>query len=213
MKTHQFIDLLSTNVEPVKISIVWKTLALALLLGAIGAFCLMLATVGQRPDLTAPGHVVPVTLKLAFALIVMISAGVALVRLANPGGERLKLGPYFLPILLIFAMGGAIGLDFAISTAGPVFLIGAETWMCITCIPLFAIIPFAALIFVLRKSAPTDLRRAGAMAGLLAGAVGAAIYAFHCPDDSPFFVTVWYGSAMAFCALIGALIGPRLLRW
>ena len=51
------------------------------------------------------------------------------------------------------------------------------------------------------------------MAGLVAGAIGAAAYAFHCPDDSLPFVALWYGTAIAFCAAVGAILGPRVLRW
>jgi hypothetical protein len=65
----------------------------------------------------------------------------------------------------------------------------------------------------LRKGAPTDLKRAGAIAGLVAGALGATAYAFHCLDDSIPFIAVWYGAMVALCASIGAFLGPRLLRW
>ncbi|HUI21148.1 MAG TPA: NrsF family protein, partial [Methylocella sp.] len=54
---------------------------------------------------------------------------------------------------------------------------------------------------------------AGAAAGLLAGAIGAAFYATHCPDDSPLFVATWYTLAIAFVTAIGAIAGARLLRW
>jgi hypothetical protein len=84
---------------------------------------------------------------------------------------------------------------------------------CLFCIPLFAAIPFVALIWVLRKGAPTDLKRTGAIAGLVAGALGATAYAFHCGDDSMPFIAIWYGAMVALCAFIGALLGPRLLRW
>jgi len=65
----------------------------------------------------------------------------------------------------------------------------------------------------LRKGAPTNLRRAGAIAGLVAGALGATAYAFHCPDDSVPFIAIWYGTLVALCGAIGAMLGPRLLRW
>jgi uncharacterized membrane protein YfcA len=58
-----------------------------------------------------------------------------------------------------------------------------------------------------------DLKRTGAMAGLVAGALGATAYAFHCGDDSIPFIAIWYGAMVALCAFIGALLGPRLLRW
>lgn len=47
---------------------------------------------------------------------------------------------------------------------------GAAAALCLFCIPLLVIIPFCSLIWALRKGAPTDLRRSGAVAGLVAGA-------------------------------------------
>jgi hypothetical protein len=82
------------------------------------------------------------------------------------------------------------------------------------CIPLNAILPFAALVLALRLfAAPTNLWRAGALAGLAAGAISAFVYALHCTDDSLPFIALWYGLAIAGCALIGGLLGPKLLRW
>jgi hypothetical protein len=51
------------------------------------------------------------------------------------------------------------------------------------------------------------------MAGLVAGSLTATAYALHCPDDSLPFIAVWYGGAIAVCALLGAKLGPWLLRW
>lgn len=59
----------------------------------------------------------------------------------------------------------------------------------------------------------TDLVRTGALVGLTAGAVSAVGYALHCMDDAVPFVAVWYGGTILLCALAGALLGPRLLRW
>jgi hypothetical protein len=35
----------------------------------------------------------------------------------------------------------------------------------------------------------------------------------HCPDDSPFFVAVWYSSAIAVVVAAGYFTGLRLLKW
>jgi len=69
------------------------------------------------------------------------------------------------------------------------------------------------VIWAVRQMAPTDLVRAGALAGMVAGAVSAVAYAFHCTDDSLPFVALWYGGTIALCTLAGATLGPRLLRW
>jgi hypothetical protein len=54
---------------------------------------------------------------------------------------------------------------------------------------------------------------AGAVGGLLAGGLGAMLYASHCTDDSPLFVALWYVVAIALVAVVGALAGRLVLRW
>jgi len=45
------------------------------------------------------------------------------------------------------------------------------------------------------------------------GALGATAYAFHCAEESVPFIALWYGALVAICGVIGAVLGPRLLRW
>jgi hypothetical protein len=92
-------------------------------------------------------------------------------------------------------------------------IFGPQWAACLICIPLFAVAPFASLIWALRKGAPTSLTRTGAIAGLVAGALGAAIFAFHHPGGSLPFIVLWYGGSILLCALVGAILGARLLRW
>jgi len=92
-------------------------------------------------------------------------------------------------------------------------VLGTAWWSCLVCIPLFAAVPFVALIGAARNGAPTSLTRTGAAAGLVAGAFGAAAYALHGPDDLVPFIAVWYSAAIGLCALVGALLGRRLLQW
>jgi len=63
------------------------------------------------------------------------------------------------------------------------------------------------------QGAPTNLTLAGAIAGLVAGALGAAAVVVHQTGDSIPFIALWYGGPVALCALVGAILGPRLLRW
>jgi hypothetical protein len=48
---------------------------------------------------------------------------------------------------------------------------------------------------------------------VLAGGLGAMLYAIHCVDDSPLFVALWYVPAVALVTLTGTLMGSRILRW
>ena len=56
----------------------------------------------------------------------------------------------------------------------------------------FCAAPLVGALLALRQGAPEHPAFAGAAAGLLAGAIGAACYATHCPDDSPLFVAAWW---------------------
>lgn len=104
---------------------------------------------------------------------------------------------------------GIVALALHPSSAWDRVTLGTEWVTCLFCIPLFAIVPFALLVWALRKGAPT--KRAGETSGLVAGALGAAAYAFHCSDDSLPFVAIWYGAMVVLCGWIGRMLGPRLL--
>jgi hypothetical protein len=213
MKTEQLIDMLSTNVEFVKRGQVRKTLTFALVFGGLAAFCLMLATIGLRPDIGNGAHLGFIALKLLFALSLIVLGAVALVRSMHPGRDgRRVLGLILVPFIAII-LAGVLALAVGGSAAWVRMVVGTGWAACLACIPLFAAIPFAALIWAVRMAAPTNLKRAGAIAGLVAGALGAAAYAFHCPDDSVPFIAVWYGAPIALYAFIGARLGPSLLRW
>ena len=67
---------------------------------------------------------------------------------------------------------------------------------CLSAIPLLSIVPLVALLIALRAGAPRSPAATGAVAGLLAGGLSAALYATHCPDDLPLFVAVWYTLAV-----------------
>ncbi len=212
MKTDQLIEMLSTNLEPAKSGQLKKTLALTLIAGGVAAFCVMLATVGLRTD-GGGVHSGFLALKLLFMLL-LIGAGTALLaKLIRPGQDGRSL---YLVIFLVFTaigLAGIVALAVQPSAAWGHMILGTQWAMCAFCIPLFAIVPFVALVWALRRGAPTNLRRTGAIAGLVAGALGAVAYAFHCPDDSIPFIALWYGAMVAMCAGIGAMLGPRLLRW
>ena len=214
MKTEQLIEMLSTNIEPVDRGELRTTLTTAVVLGGAAAFCLMLSTVSVRDDLVATGSsLLFLSLKLGFALTVL-AAGLAFLSKTIRPGQQART-PLQLTLVPFIAVGVAAiaELSFRFSATPHPMTTGTHWVMCLYCIPLFAAFPFALLVWALRRGAPTNLTRTGAMAGLVAGAIGTAAYAFHCPDDSLPFIALWYVASIAFCAGVGALLGPRVLRW
>jgi hypothetical protein len=115
--------------------------------------------------------------------------------------------------MIAVGTAGVVALVLTPPAARTGMMLGTHWMMCLLCIPLFAALPFALLIWALRRGAPTDLHRTGAIAGLVAGALGAAAYSLHCPDDSLPFVAIWYAGSIVLAAIVGRSLGPRLLRW
>jgi hypothetical protein len=62
----------------------------------------------------------------------------------------------------------AISLLLAPRTHVEAMIIGHGWLECLLCIPLTAIIPFGIIVLAVRQATPTNLTRAGALAGLAA---------------------------------------------
>jgi hypothetical protein len=92
--------------------------------------------------------------------------------------------------------------------------VGNASWLkCLWQIPALAIAAFLVLAIAVRRLAPTKLVRVGASLGLVAGGIGAVGYAVHCHDDAISFVAASYSLAILEAAVLGAVVGPRVLRW
>jgi hypothetical protein len=213
MKTDRLIDLLSTNVEPVERGRLGRILVLALIVGAIVAFCLMLAILGLRSGIADPGRLGFLGLKLLFMLSVIGIGGALLFRLMRPGREARRAFAFLFIPFAVVGVAAILALCLVHSAAWPGMVLGSQWAACALCIPVLAVIPFACLVLALRQAAPTNLQRTGAIAGAVAAALGGAAYAFHCPDDALPFIALWYTVPIALWAVIGAKLGPRLLRW
>ena len=216
MNTDRLIDLLCGNLEPVVHAQFGKKLFLAMLTGGAAALVLMLATVGPRADLVSTAHLGWTAVKLLFAVSVIGTATPLMLRSMRPGlEEETRPGIIFLPFLSAIVAALAM-LLFVAPHTWSLMLRGAtpeSPARCLLCIVFFAVVPFAALIWAILQGATTRLSLSGAIAGVAAGGLGAAAYAFTCRSDTIPFIAVCYGASMALCAFIGAQLGPRLLRW
>ena len=92
-------------------------------------------------------------------------------------------------------------------------MIGHNAVNCLTLVPMMALAPLVGLFLALKHGAPTDPQRAGAAAAFAASGLAATLYAMNCPDDSPFFLAVWYTLATSIVVALGWFAGGRWLRW
>ncbi|HCE92634.1 MAG: hypothetical protein A2Z90_09285 [Burkholderiales bacterium GWA2_64_37] len=213
MKTDELIHLLATDDRPVQRNAIEQRFVVAALAGIAGAGVLMLSLFGLRPDLLATMALPMFWGKLVFAAALAAAGLTLLRRMARPG---MALGHAALwlamPPLVLWAM--ALWALSQVSAAERMPLILGSTWR--TCpfnIAALSVPAFVTGFWALKGAAPTRLVWTGAGAGLLAGALGALVYALHCPEMATPFLAVWYVAGMAIPTALGAVLGPRLLRW
>lgn len=167
---------------------------------------------GVRPDLAA-AMASPAGLKPLVPLATAGLAGALALTLSRPeargGRTAAALWVFAAALVAAFAAalasGGLSGLRSALATPSLI--------TCLTSIPALAIPLLAANLWALSAGAPRHPARAGALGGLAAGSLAAALYALFCDQDAALFVLPAYGAAVAIVALAGRQIGAHALRW
>ena len=95
----------------------------------------------------------------------------------------------------------------------PHLAMGENHLFCLQAIPTIGLPILIVTLAILRHAAPADPWGAGALAGALSGAVASLIYAVHCPDDSPFFISLGYGLGSVSLTILGMIVGRIFLKW
>jgi hypothetical protein len=184
----------------------------ALLLGAALSFAsaimLVFAVVGIPRELATTLHSAAFHHKVS-SMLVVACGGIFLVRDAGRPGARALALLTVLPGLALLTAG-------AISDASGFPFMGLSVKSvpsCIAAIVALSLLPLGITIFVLKRGVTTRPSVAGATAGVLAGALGAAAYALVCKNNGGLFVAVWYSMAILITVGIGAVVGRRALAW
>ncbi|AOB32232.1 hypothetical protein AKI39_18185 [Bordetella sp. H567] len=213
MKTDDMISLLAANVAPVDRDVLARRYRWGVLLGALGSVLLMSVIFGIRPDIQTMMVTPLFWAKIAFPAGVAAAALLTAVRLSRPGmpvghGWRWLAVP---PAVVWVA--AALVLAVAPAPERLPMILGSTWRTCPFNIALLSVPTFIGVFWAMKGLAPTRLRAAGAVAGLLASSVAAIAYCLHCPEMGVAFWAVWYVAGMLLPALLGALLGPALLRW
>lgn len=214
MKTDELINTLvgdhsaQPRPEPVR-----RGLVVAIIGGLAISSALFSLTLELRPDILSALGSWRFDLKLSASLVLAIAAAWVALRLSSPVTMPLSaMRALIVPALLLLA-----GVIYEIVTipasAWPSRAMGVNGVMCLASIIFLSVLPLTVTIFALRRGAPTSPELTGAVGGLLAGGMGAAVFAMHCTNDSPLFVAIWYTLAIGLMAMIGLLFGRYVLRW
>ena len=213
MKTDSLIDALAQDVRALPRNAVPRRLAAGLLAGGAATLLLVGALLGFRADLAPAMHGGAFWMKWAYTISLGVGAIVMVARLARPEPVRLRR---FWPVALPFTALAIVGVGEMMHTPPADWLsmwLGQSWTKCPWLVLLLSLPIFVGLLWSFRKLAPTRLRAAGPAAGLASGAWAATLYCLHCPEVSALFIVTWYTLGILLAAGVGALLGPRLLRW
>lgn len=211
MKTDDLISLMTQD-APVGMRY-GRAFALALVVGFVFSAMLLIVTIGLRHNMASVFETARVFFKISVTILLAVLAVRLAMRIGRPGDEtRIPSLLLLAPVAMVIV---AVVVELAVLPPGTwrASLVGRNALFCLFFVPVLALVPFAGLFWALKKGAPQNPTVAGAAGGLAAGAIAAAIYAWHCPDDSPLFLATWYSIAIAIMTASGAILGRRWLRW
>lgn len=211
MKTNNLIDLLAQD-APVRIRL-GRLLAAAAVIGCVLSAIILATVIGIRTDLWEALHSIRVIFKISLTMLFFALSYRLVANIGKPGVRlRRYVTMLVIPAGLILAGVLLELLVVPVDLLGE-SLVGRFPYACLLYIPILSLAPLILFFIALRRGAPDHAGWAGAAAGLAAGGLGAAIYAWHCPDDSPLFLATWYVVAIAFVTICGFLAGKRMLAW
>ena len=212
MRTDDLIHLLIADQKAPSISIE-RRLTIAVTIGFIVSAALFWIALGPRDDIVAAATTPRFIFKIIESLLLAGTAALLILRLACPGADTRAATVAMIAAPVLLASTIAAELMLVSPAQWETKLIGSNSLVCVTAIPLLSLPLLASTLYALRQGAPKRPSLAGGVAGMLAGGLAAALYATQCTDDSPLFVATWYSLSIAGVTLLGALAGRQVLRW
>lgn len=177
----------------------------------------IIMTIGIRSDILT-NHINPVFfIRSGLLLMLAIATIFAISGAARPVvGNAQNNWVWALSIVSVFPIVGFYRfLDFKFSGNSLAPLLHEFKYgpICLFVSMLSALWIGGILTLWLRRGAPTALHRAGWLVGIAAGALGVFSFNFHCSSSDIIYIGFWYSLSITFCACLGRILVPRLIRW
>jgi hypothetical protein len=212
MHTEELIRVLAADQQVSSRSTAGR-LALCLAVGFAVSAMLFWAALGPRDDIATVAATPRFVLKIIEMLLLATAAATLALRLARPAAPARDAAVAVGAVIALLMVAAAIELLLVPSAQWSAKLVGSNSRICLTAVPLLSLPLLGAGLYALRSGAPTRPGLAGAVTGVVAGAAAASLYALHCTDDSPLFIVTWYSLAIAGITLLGWALGRYVLRW
>lgn len=211
--TDDVIETLVSGLEPTPRHALERRFALGILPALLASLTLMLVLLGPRPDM-AQALTLPIFwIKCTYNLLLALAAFLAMYRLARPDGTEGRFFGVAAVVVAVMLVAAIVQLAASPPNTFRTLILGSSALHCPLLIFAFALPVLAGNILALRRAAPTNLKLAGFISGLAAGASGAWIYSWFCTENGMPFVLIWYSLGIVLCGAVGRWIGPRLLHW
>ncbi|HPU16217.1 MAG TPA: DUF1109 domain-containing protein [Polymorphobacter sp.] len=85
--------------------------------------------------------------------------------------------------------------------------------LCLAWSLLMGLPVLGAILYLVRRSAPTRPRATATSAGIAASGWGAFVFAWSCPHADPLYVLVWFGGAILVGAIAARVLLTPVMRW
>lgn len=171
-------------------------------------------TVGLVGPLPAHDFLTPLPwIKLGPAFLLLALAWAWVQRSARPASRVLPVQRRVLGCWALLIAVGLLSLV-GLSAEARMRAMMGQTWYICPCMLTVLSIPGLLLMLRAARGLPAaNARQTGAALGLLAGCISAVGYSLACPEASPAFVALWYSTGLLLTTVLGALLGPRWLKW
>lgn len=185
------------------------------LTAAAAAATMVIAAVvfGFRSDISAGRFDTLFLIANGLFLILGIACAATVIAMGNP-----QVGSRHFGWRWVAAAAGLLPLSAVIMLASgtetpPGTVMSVHEMDCVLAGVGLGLLTAAALVFWLRRGAPTSPERAGLLVGIASGCLGIFAFAFHCSSDTIYHVGLWHTAPVLISALLGRLLVPRLVRW
>ena len=211
MKTDDLITMIANQAGPAPKVSVTNRLVPAGIGGGLIAAAIVLGVLGLIPGdmFSEPGP----WIKIGYASTLAIAAGWLFARLGKPGVSGKQATSAVVGVVMIMLIAGVLCYLGTPASERAAALLGHSWLVCPWAILALSLPVMAGAFWAMRGFAPTDLTAAGAACGLFSGSVAALAYALACTEPAAPFIAVWYTLGIALCGVLGAVLGPKLLRW
>jgi hypothetical protein len=211
MNSEDLIATLAQDVRPLRRHALARRLLAGLLAGGVATALIVGCALGFRPDLWLAMHGSPFWVKWIYTASLALCATRATASLARPDTPRMGW------MWIMVARAGACGDQHGRTGRG-----APAQWLAMWLGGAGKSAPVWFCCFRCRSLAGCCGRSAACAHAAAAGrsncgperrGLGATLYCLHCPEVSAIFVLTWYSLGIALASLLGAALGPRLLRW